>query len=50
MTTRSTDLDTYHQTTIPILFLSTLWLYKAYPSNQMQNHYASIETFQPFQA
>ena len=35
MTTRGTNLDTYHQTTIPISLLSSLWVYKAYPSNHV---------------
>ena len=47
MTRKGTDLDTYHQTIIPILFLST-WLYKAYPSNHMQNHHTSVEILQIF--
>ena len=48
MITRGTNLDTYHQTTIPIPSLSSVWLYKAYPSNHVQNHYASVEIFQIF--
>ena len=48
MTTRGTNLDTYHQTTTSISSLSSLWLYKAYPSNHVQNHYVSVETFWTF--
>ena len=35
ITTKGTNLDTYHQTVIPISSLSSLWLYKAYPSNHV---------------
>ena len=48
ITTNGTDLDTYHQITIPISSLSSLWLYKAYPSNHVQNHYVYVETFWTF--
>ena len=48
ITTKGTDLDTYHQTIIPISSLSSLWLYKDYPSNHMQNHYMYVETFRTF--
>ena len=48
MTIRGTDLDTHHQTTIPISSLSSLCLYKDYPSNHVQNAYRSVETFWTF--
>ena len=46
MTIRGTDLDTYHQTIIPISSLSSLCLYKDYPPNHVQNAYRSVKTFQ----
>ena len=35
ITTKGTDLDTYHQTVMLISSLSSLWLFKAYPSNHV---------------
>ena len=49
MTIRGTDLDTHHQTTIPISSLSSLYLYKDYPSNMYRMLTGPSKHSRPFQ-